>query len=239
MDASTSEQNEYTFPFNTCERVRQHGVAQPYSALCNFINCLIILYFLLHTKTVHTFLLLFSILCFEAFHTFSHIVHIEGTIQINVTHSLTYCMNLAFLYAFYCYTHVCPDVVFILYLIFLVFVDVYSLFYLTIIYYLTAQSLIFISLLVYYYTLLPRNVQQGIYVISFLVVLVIVLFLNEKWNCRNMMNAWPWFPFHILIEVVGVILFYVICQCMYNLSSVSDLPGNVVAPSKNVYDNRV
>lgn len=68
--------NEYTFPFNTCEIPNKKGVAQPYSALFNLINCIIIFYFLLKTKNNYTFILLFSILCFELFHTFSHSIHI-------------------------------------------------------------------------------------------------------------------------------------------------------------------
>jgi len=68
--------NEYTFPFDTCEKTNKNGIAQPYSALFNLINCLIIFYFLLKTKHNYTFILLFSILCFELFHLFSHIIHI-------------------------------------------------------------------------------------------------------------------------------------------------------------------
>lgn len=36
---------EYTFPFNTCETPNKNGIAQPYSALFNAINCLVIVYF--------------------------------------------------------------------------------------------------------------------------------------------------------------------------------------------------
>jgi hypothetical protein len=35
---------EYTFPFHTCEKP-QKGIAQPYSALFNLINCIIIFFF--------------------------------------------------------------------------------------------------------------------------------------------------------------------------------------------------
>jgi hypothetical protein len=40
MDENT---NKYTFPFNTCEQKNENGIAQPYSSLVNFVNCLIIL----------------------------------------------------------------------------------------------------------------------------------------------------------------------------------------------------
>ena len=138
--------SEYTFPFNTCEKPNKNVIAQPYSALFNLINCVIILYFLLRTKQKYTFILLCSILSFEVFHMFSHIHHIQGSIQINITHSLTYFMNLAFFYLFYCYTNRLPSNTFIFYLVALICFDIYSFFNLTIIYYLVSQSTIFISL---------------------------------------------------------------------------------------------
>ena len=88
--------SEYTFPFSTCEKPNTTGIAQPYSSLLNLINCLIIFYFLLKVKQNYTFILLFFILCFELFHVFSHSIHITGTIQINITHMLSYCINFAF-----------------------------------------------------------------------------------------------------------------------------------------------
>ena len=209
--------NEYTFPFDTCEKINKNGIAQPYSALFNFINCVIIFYFLLKTKQHYTFLLLFSIFCFELFHLFSHILHIEGQIQINITHSLTYFMNLAFFYAFYSYTNKLPSYEFILYLILLVCFDIYSIFNLTIIYYLLSQSLIFISLLLYYFHYLPRFIQTSIYQIITFVIMIIFLFLNEKYNCKKMLNFYPYFPYHIFIETFGIGLFYIICSNFYKL----------------------
>ena len=209
--------SEYTFPFNTCEKPNKNGIAQPYSALFNLINCVIIFYFLLKTKQKYTFILLFSILFFELFHVFSHIVHIHGSIQINITHSLTYFMNLAFFYAFYCYTNKLPSYEFVFYLIALVCFDIYSIFNLTIIYYLLSQSVIFISLLVYYFPLLPNFIQNSVYQIIFLVVTIILLFLNEKYNCDKMIKIYPDFPYHIFIETTGIVLFYIICSNFYRL----------------------
>ena len=209
--------SEYTFPFSTCEKPNTNGIAQPYSALFNVINCLIIIFFLLKVKHTYTFILLFSILCFELFHVFSHSIHISGPIQINITHFLTYLMNLAFFYVFYSYTKKLPSYEFIFYLMILVCFDIYSIFNLTIIYYLLSQSIIFISLLLYYFPLLPQFIQNSIYKIIFFVGVIIILFLNEKYNCEKMMSIYPHFPYHILIEIVGIILFYIICSTFYKL----------------------
>lgn len=209
--------NEYTFPFDTCEISNKNGIAQPYSALFNIINCIIILFFLFKTKNFYTFILLFSILCFELFHVFSHIIHIEGSIQINVTHFLTYLINFTFFYLFYKYTKTVPSYWFIFYLLILVFFDIYSIFNLTIIYYLLSQSLIFISILLYYFNLLPQFIQKSIYQIIFLVGIIILLFLNEKYNCKKMLAFYPHFPYHIFIEIIGIILFYIISSNFYKL----------------------
>lgn len=209
--------SEYTFPFNTCEKPNKNGIAQPYSALVNLINCIIISYFLLNTKNTHTFILLLSILCFELFHVFSHTIHINGSIQINITHMLSYAMNLAFFYAFYCYTNIFPSNEFIFYLVVLVCLDVYSMLNLTIIYYLLSQSIIFISLLLYYYPLLPKFIQLSIYKIIFFIGVIILLFLNEKYNCEKMLKIYPNFPYHTFIEFVGIILFYIISSNFYKL----------------------
>jgi hypothetical protein len=209
--------SEYTFPFNTCETPNKNGIAQPYSALFNLINCTIIFFFLLKTRQKYTFILLFSILCFEFFHLVSHIVHVDGSIQINITHSLTYFMNLAFFYALYCYTNKLPSYEFIFYLFVLVCLDIYSIFNLTIIYYLLSQSAIFISLLMYYFPLLPKFIQNSIYQIILFVGIIILLFLNEKYNCKKMLKIYPHFPYHIFIEIIGIILFYIICSNFYRL----------------------
>ena len=209
--------SEYTFPFNTCEKVNKNGIAQPYSLFFNLINCIIILYFLLQTKNNYTFMLLFLILCFELFHSFSHIVHIKGSIQLNIIHLLTYLINFAFFYLFYSYTKKFPNKFFILYLIVLVCLDIYSVFNLTIIYYLSTQSIIFISLLLYYYRLLPKIIQNSIYQLILLVGFVILLVLNETYNCERMLEFYPHFPYHIFIEITGIVFFYVICSNFYKL----------------------
>lgn len=209
--------NEYTFPFSTCEKCNENGIAQPYSAGFNLINCIIILYFLLKTKKIYTFILLLSILCFESFHVFSHTFHIQGYIQINITHLLTYFMNLAFFYAFYCYTNKLPSYKFIFYLMVLVSFDIYSIFYLTIVYYLLSQSAIFISILIYYFPLLPKFIQNSIYQIISFVCVIILLFLNETYNCEKMLKMYPYFPYHIFIEIIGIVLFYIICSNFYKL----------------------
>ena len=208
---------EYTFPFSTCETPQEDGVAQPFSAAANLITCSIIIFFLLKTKHFYTFALLLPILVFEAFHTFSHIVHIEGPIQINITHFLTYVMNAAFFAVFYHHTHFFPSETFLFYMSTLIALDIYAFSYFEFVYYLGTQSLVFISILLYYFTLLPTKVQTSIYWICGLVAFVILLFINEQFNCERMLAFYSGFPYHVFIESVGIILFYTICSNFYDL----------------------
>ena len=172
---------------------------------------------MLKTKHTHTFILLFSILCFELFHVFSHIIHIQGSIQTNITHFLTYFVNLAFFYVFYCYTNKLPSYYFIFYLIALVCFDIYSLFNLSIVFYIVSQAIIMISLLIYYVPLLPKFIQNKVYQIIFFIVIIILLFFNEKYNCEKLLDFYAYFPYHIFIEIIGIILFYIICSNFYKL----------------------
>jgi len=210
--------NEYTFPFNTCETPSKNGGSSTlFISFFNLINCIIIIYFLSKTQKIQTFFLFFSILCFEVFHLFSHIIHIPGSLQTNITHSLTYLMNTAFFYVFYCFTKKVPNRAFVFYLLALVCFDVYSLFYLSIVFYIISQAIIMISLLLYYLPLLPESIQKAIYPIIFFIVLIILLFLNEKYNCEKMLSVYADFPYHILIEISGIALFYIVCSRFYKL----------------------
>jgi len=209
--------SEFIFPFNTCETANTEGIAQPYSVVFNILNCLIIFVFLLKTTNFYTSVLLFSIFVFELFHTFSHIIHIEGSLQTNIAHILAYFINFSFLYAFYSYTKQAPNLPFILYLVLLVGIDIYFFMTSSIFYYLTSQSLIFISLFLYYFSLLPKFVQKNIYMILFSVALIILLLLNEIFNCKTMLEFYPHFPYHIFIEIAGILAFYLISSTFYRL----------------------
>ena len=126
-------------------------------------------------------------------------------------------MTLRKVYLFYSYTKKFPSIWFIIYMSLLILLDVYTFCNYSFVYYLITQSIIFISLLLYYFPLFPNFIKKSIYQIIFLVSIVIVLFLNETFNCTKMMSIYPHFPYHIFIETIGIILFYVICSNFYKL----------------------
>jgi len=104
-----------------------------------------------------------------------------------------------------------------LYLLILVCLDTYSFLYLSIVYYLITQFSIFILLFVYYFPLLPKFIKNRMYQILFFIILIILLFLNETYNCEKMLQIYPAFPYHIFIEIIGIIIFYIICSIFYKL----------------------
>lgn len=209
--------SDYTFPFDTCEKPNKKGIAQPYSALVNIINCIIILYFLSKTKNDYTKILLFFILCFELFHVFSHTIHIQGSSQIKIIHFLAYCINFSLLYFFYKYTKHKPENWFIILYILLILFDLYAFTNLNVVYFIITSALLFVFVLFYYYSLLTGQIKNKINIIFLLVIIAVCLILNEKYNCKKMIAINPNFPYHIFIEIIGIFLFYVICSTFYEL----------------------
>jgi hypothetical protein len=131
-----------------------------------------------------------------------------------ISHFLSYAINFAFLFFFIQFTNKVPSFSFLLYLFLFTLLDIYSLFYLSIVFYILRQAIIMISLLAYYYPLLPKIIQNSLFKIIGLISMVIFLFLNEKYNCKKMLDFYP-LPYHSLIEIVGILLFYVICSTFY------------------------
>ena len=207
---------EYTFPFSTCERPNVDGIAQPYSSLLNVMNSILILYFLLQTKHLYTFFLLFFIFWFEVVHAFSHIIHIPGTIQATIIHLLAGCINASLFFFFYTYLKTSPANWFLLFCTALVGLDIYLFLNSSILYYFFSQILLFVSIISYYYPLLSPYIQNKMKTIFILVVAIFLLFLNEKYNCEKMMEVYT-LPYHGMIEILGIVLFYILCSTFYQL----------------------
>jgi hypothetical protein len=212
MNKDDKKEQDFIFPFSTCENPNKHGIAQPYSVIINVVSIFIILYFLCKVKNIYTFLLILSLLVFECIHTFSHIIHLSNYTQMNIIHSFAYIVNFCYLLAFYNYTHKAPSLSFIFFLIILLLLDIYSFMFLSFVFYFSSSLLIFFSILVYYYNYIPKNQRNYIITILSLGIFIMLLFYNEKFNCNTMLNYFPNFPFHALIEIAGLAIFYFICK---------------------------
>ncbi len=203
---------DYLFPFSTCEKSNKKGIAQPWSVAVNVVSIFIIVYFLFQVKKWYSFLLIFSLLIFECVHTFSHAIHLSSYLQLNLLHSLTYVINICYLFAFYNITKKAASPLFLLYLATLVCADLYSFFFLSFMYYLTTALLIYFSILTYYYPYMPKEGRHYILIILALGLTIMGLFYNEKMNCDKMLSFMPHFPFHAVLEITGLFIFYFICK---------------------------
>ncbi len=213
---------EIYFPFNTCEEPNKKSwVAQPISAFINMITCLILIYFFLQAKTSIIRLLILSFILFEIFHTFSHITHIDGTIQSNIIHGIWYFLSFMVLIASIKITKQYPNIYTILILLTIIIIDINLFFQANKLYMVFTALTLPVVIVISYYNLYPIYIKKAIpYLIALLIILGLVL-INEKINCLNMMK-YAKLPYHAIIEIIGMILFtllsYIFLQTeKYNL----------------------
>jgi hypothetical protein len=126
---------------------------------------------------------------------------------------LEYFVNFCYLFALYNYSNVLPNKLFLFYLLVIILFDIYAFHKLPFIFYLFTQFLIFISLFVYYYNYFSKDIKNKIPLIFILTFLILLLFINESYNCKKMLNKYNWFPFHIFIEIIAIFI-------VYNISSI-------------------
>ena len=209
--------NEYTFPFDTCEKPKNIFFAQPYSVSINFLSTIIIIYFLFKTRTLHAFILLFSLLLFDLSHTFSHFIHIKSSIQIIFVHVLAYILNFAFLYALYKYTNKLLSIPLIIFLIVILSFDIYAFFNLSLLYYIFTQILFFFSIFIYYYRFLSKSMKSRLNILLILIGIIYLGFINEAFNCKKMLEMYSNFPFHAIIEMLILFAVYFFCLTFYSI----------------------
>lgn len=211
------EKDEFTFPFSTCEKPNDEGIAQPYSFFLNIFSISVVFYFLCLTRKLYNFFLLLSLLAFEAFHTYSHFIHLPNSFQVNIIHPISYFMNIFYFLVLYKHTHVFPKPWFLLFLTALFILDLYFFLFLPFIYSFTSFFAIFFSILVYYYRYLSKMDKTYITQVGIVGAVVLGLFYNEKFNCARMLSLNEEFPFHIFLEIFGLVAFFLVSRFFYDL----------------------
>jgi hypothetical protein len=196
---------EYTFPFKTCEEKRKF-IAQPYSALVNFINTIVLLYFVCVSKTFRSKLLIGAVFAFEVFHTFSHAYHVSAAFQTLTIHSLTYLVNAAFLFYVYDATKKTPPFLLWVTLASLLVLDVYFLMTKSMIWYISTQLCMLAATSYFYFHSLSKKIQNGLGVLAGFSLIILAFFFNETVNCESMMEA-AVLPYHAVLEILLFILF--------------------------------
>jgi hypothetical protein len=120
-----------------------------------------------------------SIHLFQLFHAFSHSFHINNKFQTITQHMLSYLINYS-IGSFSGYL-VVLDLIFML------------------------QNKIILSI-VTQAIILFTNIKSFDKTLFLYFLLIIMLMINEKYNCKRM-QRFKKFPYHIFIEIVGLLFF--------------------------------
>jgi hypothetical protein len=209
---------EYKFPYDTCEKKSFDTIVkQPYSTIIGVITCILIIIFIFLAKSLPTKMVFLSLLIFESLHTYSHFTHLPDNKQVHIVHYTSYLFTFSLLFWIVYQTKIYPSYGFILILVLLYSFDIYAFNCLPFIYYFISQIIIFVSILFAYYSFLPKSLKQNIPLIFLFTLLVIGFEVNEVFNCNRMLQFYPYFPYHILVETCGLIAFYFIAKSMYKL----------------------
>jgi hypothetical protein len=203
----TEQPKAKPFPFNTCE-VRGDIVDQPYSASINIVSCFILLYLLSQAQNIEIQFFILSLFIFQAYHAYSHMFwsnNENSLVHVYSIHSISYLIIIALVIAISFITKQPPNIPIIFSVILL---DIYILYnYIGTVYNAISGINIWVVVLItgLWNFRLPYVVKRLLPILLMLFAVIIVLFFNEKYNCDAMMSAYQ-FPYHIAIEIMGLII---------------------------------
>jgi hypothetical protein len=204
---SDLEQKPKSFPFNTCE-VRGEIVDQPYSASIDILSCFILLYLLSQAKHIEIQFFILSLFIFQAYHSYSHLFWSknENTLEhVYIIHAISYLIIVALIIAISFISGEIPNIPIILTAI---LIDLYIFMkYIGTIYNATSGINIWVIVLItgLWNVKMPLVVSRLLPILIMLFAVVIALIFNERYNCEAMMKAYV-FPYHIAIEIIGLII---------------------------------
>lgn len=200
------------FPFFTCETPKSNAfIAQPISAAINLLTVLTLVYIYTQTSSLPAHIAITSYIAFEAWHTFSHVKHLQSTIQTNVVHTLGYAMSAATLAAILMTSaanknHQTPHTCFWIALFIVISIDLMVWGHVGGIYTIFTGLSILAVIIIGLYPQLPTKLKVRLPFMLLGLLLLAALFVNEAVNCDKMMEAYT-FPYHAAIEIVGFVLF--------------------------------
>jgi hypothetical protein len=211
--------NEFTFPFDTCETPKKGAmVAQPWSTFFNIVSFIIVFYFLLQAKSLHAFLIILGVAIFDANHIFSHFMHIQKGFQVTLVHLSAYFINFSLLYGLYNFSHKKLTNFFIGLIGFIIALDIYAFFNMAFLWYLITQVIFFLVILYYYRDSIIKIMGYTRAIgLLFLTSIIYMAFVNEAVNCKTMLQWWPSFPFHAVVEVIILLANYLFVSSFYKI----------------------
>jgi len=205
--------NKWTFPHSTCELVSNQSISQPYSFSVNVVIAVLMLFESLKAKTLTTKLTIWTFILFESFHAFSHAKHINTSIQLTTIHLLGYLLALGIFCCFVKYTN---RVLLPFWFVLVILLDIYVFLKVGKIYQVVTGFSILVSIVIIY---LPHLTDFYEYLVTLVLgVLVIIWMLyRESKNCEKWLIKNPKIPYHLQVEVLGLILFYLLAELLIKL----------------------
>jgi len=214
--------HDYTFPFDTCERVSLKGsIAQPFSFTVNVLSCIVLFIYTRILPVASPFqYVLYSLLLFESWHCLSHAHHVSflhHRFPTIIVHFLSYLIMISLFYAFMTKTKKWPSfswwIPFLLVCIF----DLYAVSHLSFLWYFCSSLLLFLWIFVAYHDFVwATKRRRRLIIMLFLSILLLsFFFILEVYFCSFFIVK---IPFHALIEFIGLIIFLILGQLFLVLS---------------------
>jgi hypothetical protein len=196
----------YAFPFDACEKLKEGIIKQPVSAAINIISCIIILYFYYYAKTNAVRFLFGTFFVFQLWHAFSHTYHIQGNIQANVSHIISYLISLGTLYAILNLSKSTLSNLKIIIISLLIIIDIYVWVFIGGVWNIITNLSLLAFIIFSSYNKLPKFFRKAIPFLAIGLIILFALELNEAYNCEKMLEYMD-FPYHAFVEIVGLLLF--------------------------------
>lgn len=196
----------YAFPFDACEKITEGIIKQPISAAINIISCIIILYFYYYAKTNAVRFLFGTFFVFQLWHAFSHTYHIQGNIQANVSHIISYLILLGTLYAILNLSKSTLSNLKLIIISLLIIIDIYVWIFIGGVWSIIVNLSLLAFIIFSSYNKLPKFFKKAIPLLAIGLIILFAFELNEAYNCEKMLE-YKQLPYHALVEIVGLLLF--------------------------------
>ena len=197
---------DFTFPYSTCEKITKNGT-QPVSASINIASIFVLLYFFFSSRSTTNRWVLFFFILFETIHTYSHLRHVPGNVQLYMIHLTGYCILFAVMKTLWIHTGRCMSTQQLLLWSSLLVVDAYLFFSgAPFLWFLTTSVILFSMLIIFYYPFLPPKARAVIPWILIVVVMVVLMDFAESRYCEKWMQK-QILPYHAMVEFLGWIVF--------------------------------
>jgi hypothetical protein len=203
----------YTFPFNSCEK--PINACQPWSAFVTCGLCLVVGYYFLKARNFASKVFMFTLLIFNISHTLSHMFHIKGLIQFYATHFSAIASSIALTYLLQEKTEKKPN-----------WSLLGSFYFIDLglilakaphIYNIITFVFILMYIIYYFYTELDPKIQEKCKWIAYSSLGVLMFQILEILFCKRLLDWYPEFPFHVVVELSGVVPIYLLSETFYSL----------------------